>query len=116
MAAAIPINMIRKESSTLSRVKDAARSIACIYSPKDSVLRKYFQAGQLVAGEDFSKAIGLHGEPWLFWSAGCKEVQIDHNDYWTNEEVAKSLAPTMHIPVPAKLSSRAISSAEVRFR
>lgn len=116
MAAAVPVDMIRKKTFPLSNIKEAARSIACIYSSRDTVLRKYFQIGQFAARENFSKAIGLTGEPQLFWSAGSKEIEIDHNDYWTNEDVARSLASSMHIPVRAKLSSREIPSSRMQFR
>ncbi len=111
MAAAVPASFIENRNFD---VPIYAKKTACLYSPKDSILRYFFPIGQSMAGDGFyPTAIGLNGSPSSMWTAGHADTGLSHKAYWSSDLVATQVMAMLGTATARQIASRTIAARQL---
>ncbi len=81
LAAAVPLEMVFV-SGTLHPSAKVIRHSLVLWSEADVALGLAFRAGQAVAGEHCTGAVGSTGGPALLWHGVQDMTPYGHSDYW----------------------------------
>ncbi len=81
MAAAVAVPRVEM-GGTLHDATGFPTNRIVLYSRRDTVLHYTFRAGQAMAGEGVSEAVGLRGNPRARWTAR-DETMLKHGEYWS---------------------------------
>lgn len=117
MAAAAGVPLVAANGRLRTKTRDA-RAVLKFFSEWDVVLRLGFPLGQLLAyqrgiePENYSEAIGLHGNPSDFGAPN--QTTNGHSKYWGDEAVANifmaNIDPALRqLPDPRALADRDLS-------
>ncbi len=109
MAAAVPVAHIIP-NGRLRRAADAAEKRYILHSPADTVLRRYFRAGQL--GDHSSQAVGRFGNFWILLLLTPKKPGKDGGDYYDVSSPTTTMCP----PGPSAPAPGAGRPLAYRFR
>ncbi|HTB11830.1 MAG TPA: alpha/beta hydrolase [Bryobacteraceae bacterium] len=106
MAAAVPVTHV-SSAGALRPAADAAEKRYILHSPADTVLKRYFRAGQL--GDSWSEAVGRFGNPRSYWDVRLSNnvnTGLDHGEYYTGKPKRDALGPSRTHPIISRLLGR----------
>jgi pimeloyl-ACP methyl ester carboxylesterase len=105
MAAAIPVSA---DYAALGELEGCA----VLYSPADTILRKYYPLGQWKIDGSWSEAVGLHGRPEDgVWPVREPMEGYEHGDYWGSFRAATKVCELLAVKTPRSLPESDLPSA-----